>query len=187
MNLLSVRYSVAIFGLGKEQVKLNNQLTLSIRNIKTVIAVCTTESLNALPAHIVQRQKCFQRSLCCLLQIIHTTDVEFSHPESYATLILSIWQRDLKHADSMKPFDLPVMQTCNRNGSPAAKYGGHVPSCVVAQCQSDEWVHSQTVKKNHRHSCSTALFNCFRGSIMVSWLLICMKFGYANFFFNVHL
>lgn len=55
MNLLSVRYSVAIFGLGKEQVKLNNQLTLSIRNIKTVIAVCTTESLNALPAHIVQR------------------------------------------------------------------------------------------------------------------------------------
>lgn len=42
-----------------------------------------------------------------------------------------------------------LLQTCNRNGSPAAKYGGHVPSCVVAQCQSDEWMHSQTVKKNH--------------------------------------
>lgn len=58
---------------------------------------------------ILSRQKCFQHSLCCLLQIIHTTDVEFSHPESYASLILSIWQTDLKHADSMMPFALPVI------------------------------------------------------------------------------
>lgn len=126
---------------------------------------------------ILSTQKCFQRSLCCLLQIIHTTDVEFSHPESYASLILSIWQEtDLKHADSMMPFALPVIANLQQKWVTSSEIWW---SCPILCCGSVPkwWVNAFTdsEKKSlellvaHRRSCSTALFNCFRGSIMVSF------------------
>lgn len=124
---------------------------------------------------ILSRQKCFQHSLCCLLQIIHTTDVEFSHPESYASLILSIWQTDLKHADSMMPFALPVIANLQQKWVTSSEIWW---SCPILCCGSVPkwWVSAFTDSEKKSLEllvAQTFMVHCtiqlFRGSIMVSF------------------
>lgn len=104
---------------------------------------------------ILSRQKCFQRSRCCLLQIIHTTDVEFSHPESYASLIPSIWQTDLKHADSMMAFALPDIANVQQKRVTSSETWW---SCPVLHCGSvpKRWVSAFTDSGGKKRSL------CFR-------------------------
>lgn len=85
-------------------------------------------------------------------------------------------ETDLKHADSMMPFALPVIANLQQKWVTSSEIWW---SCPILCCGSVPkwWVNAFTdsEKKSlellvaHRRSCSTALFNCFRGSIMVSF------------------
>ncbi len=137
---------------------------------------------------ILSRQKCFQRSLCCLLQITHTTDVEFPHPESYASLILSIWTEGSKACRLHEAFRFARYTNLQQKCVTSSEIWW---SCPTLCCSSvPKWwgsAFTDREKKSlellvaHKRSCSTALFNCLEGQ---SWSLHEVRL-YANYFYFI--